>query len=129
MLEAAGGTTRADMRFPLRSNALKREVEPYVLASTPAVLSLGRRCMMHGYSFEWPAYGHPIFKDSQNRIIPLEVNGFIPYIREHGKRPCSRKAVPGPTAVGKDEDSLDEGKSVLARWPAEAPTLCLRTIK
>ena len=61
-LDAAGGSTRTKLILPLNSRALKRRVEPYVLASSPAVLSLGRRIQLEGYSFSWPAYGDPVLR-------------------------------------------------------------------
>ena len=78
-LDAAGGVARSKLKLPMRSRALKGKVEPYVLASSPAVLSLGRRCLKDGYSFTWPPFGKPSFRDPEGRNIPLDVYGFIPY--------------------------------------------------
>ena len=51
-----------------------------VLPDTPTVLSIGRRCMEHGYGFWWEPYGLPILILPDGRYIILEVDGYIPYL-------------------------------------------------
>jgi hypothetical protein len=49
-------------------------------ASTPAVLSLGRRCMHEGFSFVWPSGDTPYLIRPDGMIVRLKVIGDIPYI-------------------------------------------------
>ena len=56
------------------------KIEPYVLRSTPAVMSVGARCMECGYTFLWPAGQPPYFILPDGRLVICEVRGNIPYI-------------------------------------------------
>ena len=47
----AGGRVRTNRALTIRSSILQGEAQPYVLPSTPWVLSVGRRVMEMGYSF------------------------------------------------------------------------------
>ena len=45
----ANGNTDAIEDILLSVDELDEDIEQYVLASTPAVISIGRRCQDHGY--------------------------------------------------------------------------------
>ena len=60
-LATANGSTRADEVADVTVDALHRDFTPYILDETPAVLSVGVRCMEPGYSFVWPADSKPYF--------------------------------------------------------------------
>ena len=49
------GKTNALEVAQLYCNELTEEIEPYVLENTPAVLTVGKRCMQQGLSFVWMA--------------------------------------------------------------------------
>ena len=49
MFNTANGDKYATTDILLRVEELDEDVEPYVLDSTPAVLSVGRRCVDFGY--------------------------------------------------------------------------------
>ena len=55
-------------------------VKAWVMESSPAVLSLGKRCLEEGYDFVWPRKGVPYFISPEGRIIRLLVKGNIPYL-------------------------------------------------
>ena len=55
----ANGKTNALEVAHLYCNDLAEEIEPYELENTPAVLTLGRRCMQQGFSCVWMAGEHP----------------------------------------------------------------------
>ena len=57
---ASGRTTAIDVAR-LFVEEFGAEIRPYILDSTPAVVSVGLRCMKLGYSFVWPARGLPYF--------------------------------------------------------------------
>ena len=48
-------------------------IEAYVLENTPSLLSLGKRCMEHGYRFTWDPYQIPRLFDPTGREIKLEL--------------------------------------------------------
>ena len=54
-----------------------------VLEKTPAVLSIGRRCMVDGYSFHWQKFKNPYLISPNGYKIELEVENFCPYLREY----------------------------------------------
>ena len=56
------------------------EVAPYILDSTPPVLSVGYRCMNLGYSFIWPKGEDPYFLLPNGSICPLVTTGDVPYL-------------------------------------------------
>ena len=54
-----------------------------ILKSTPAVLSVGRRCVEEGYSFHWPAFSNePYMIAPDGKLIRLFVRGYVPYMRQ-----------------------------------------------
>ena len=56
-------------------------VQPDILANTPNVLSIGRRCVDHGYSFFWDAYSLEHYLASPKNVrIKMIVEDYIPYI-------------------------------------------------
>jgi len=63
-------------------NKLKEYVKPHVLDSTPNVLSLGRRVIVDGYSFEWPAHSYSpwLVHPETGEKIHLRVKDFVPYL-------------------------------------------------
>ena len=46
-----GGVMAANMKLLMKSSALKLAIGPYVLPSTPDVISIGKRCVEFGWSF------------------------------------------------------------------------------
>ena len=95
---------------------LDEEVNPYVLDDTPAVLSVGLRCMQKGYSFIWPAGEKPYYVLPDGQVVELEVIDDIPYLRpgcaesqpraQHGTRNFACPAAdPGGTGGGEVDDS------------------------
>ena len=51
---------------------------------TPAVLSVGYRCMHQGYTFIWLAGKAPCMITPEKVIIPLDVIGDVPYLKDGG---------------------------------------------
>ena len=57
--ETANGALDASEEVPMMVPALDGQdaiIEPYVLPDSPDVLSIGKRCVDHGYGFYWPPY-------------------------------------------------------------------------
>ena len=47
----ANGPISADQQIKINVPSLEIEADPYVLPSTPSVLSVGYRCMEQGFDF------------------------------------------------------------------------------
>ena len=97
----ANGPVWATSTLPLQGTALLEEMNPYVMEQTPAVLSIGRRCMKDGYSFHWPASTSPYFITPEGKRIVCEVHAFVPYMNHRepawAGRAAAATAVSGPT--------------------------------
>ena len=61
---------------------LKENIEPLLLGSTPPVLTIGRRCMDHGYSFVWPNAKKPYFICPDGKRFTFEVDNYTPWLVE-----------------------------------------------
>ena len=81
-LHTANGATLADTVVDLQVGPLLEVVSPLLLESTPAVLSIGRRCMRDGYGFYWSPFSDPYVITPQGYKVQLDVVGDVPYLRE-----------------------------------------------
>ena len=59
---------------------LKETITPFIMNDSPALLSVGRRCMLDGYSFVWTSGKRPILVRPDGMVIELTVSGHIPYL-------------------------------------------------
>jgi len=75
----AGGPSPSKKTVKISVDELSETVDPYVLKSTPAVLSIGERCMVHDYEFLWPKGSNPLLIRPDGLAIELEVINNIPY--------------------------------------------------
>ncbi len=55
-LSAASDLFNGDRTVPQQIGELGEVAEPYVLDSSPDVLSIGRRCVQQGYAIRWEPY-------------------------------------------------------------------------
>eukprot|EP00959_Pyramimonas_sp_CCMP1952_P114229 2388342-Pyramimonas_sp.AAC.1 len=55
------------------------------MPDTPAVISVGERCMDHGFSFVWPAGQRPYLLLPNGHRVDLVVEGKIPYLALSGR--------------------------------------------
>eukprot|EP00959_Pyramimonas_sp_CCMP1952_P023089 485603-Pyramimonas_sp.AAC.1 len=55
------------------------------MPETPCVISVGERCMDHGFSFFWPAGQRPCLLMPNGQRVDLAVEGKIPYLPLSGK--------------------------------------------
>ena len=69
------------MALTIKSSILQGEAQPYVLPSTPWVLSVGKRVMGVGYSFVWLAKSNPYLLSLSGTRIELKVHGHTPYLQ------------------------------------------------
>eukprot|EP00438_Fugacium_kawagutii_P032471 Skav227707 [mRNA] locus=scaffold79:113922:114407:+ [translate_table: standard] len=52
---------------------------------TPAVVSVGTRCLEQGYSLVRPAGGKPIMVRPDNKVVELQVDGHVPVLNDRCK--------------------------------------------
>ena len=82
-LNTANGQTRTTSFAEVPVAPLEDTPKPLLLeGKSPAVLSVGYRCMTKGYSFHWPAGKRPYFVQPSGSTIHFRVEGYIPYLDE-----------------------------------------------
>lgn len=77
----ANGVTQTQEVMEFKPKELNRDSKAYVLDETPAVLSVGKKCMEQGYSFIWLSGRDPYMMDDGGECTPLTVRDNIPYIK------------------------------------------------
>ena len=91
-LTTANGSQSAQKQADVHVGCIDKSIQPYVLPDTPAVVSVGMRCLKDGWDFVWRAFSRPYFKKKNGERIKLEIKDFVPYL------PSSDGQV--PAAVG-----------------------------
>ena len=64
----------------------------------PVVLSIGRQCMLHGYSVHCPSSKSPCFLKPDGTKIVCDVHAYAPYIR-HREPTWAESAAAAPAAM------------------------------
>jgi hypothetical protein len=80
-LWTANGFSSVDKEIALEVTLLGEKIKPYVVQSSPAVLSIGWRCLELGYSFYWQAGKMPMLVCPDGETIELDVIDYVPYMR------------------------------------------------
>ena len=78
-LHTANGVTLVMNQVSMQIVGLKDDATALVLASTPAMLSIGARCMEKGWKFEWMAGKEPTMTSPFGSMIRLRVIGNVPF--------------------------------------------------
>ena len=81
VFHTANGSVDAGPVFPGILNPFAEAIAPYVLESTPNLLTVGKRCMKKGYGFFWFPWKAPYMITPKNEIFVLEVIDNVPYLR------------------------------------------------
>ena len=84
--------------------------ESLVMPDTSSVISVGGRCLDHGFSFEWPAGENPYLVLPNGKIVDLVVGGLIPYLNMSGRE-----------APGAWNGAVAESAVALDRWCCVVP--------
>ena len=79
-LIAANGSQSADQQASVHIDCVDKEVQPYVLPDTPAVISVGMRCIQDGWDCVWKSFSRSYFKKCDGPKIKLEVKDYVPYL-------------------------------------------------
>ena len=76
----ANGITETREVAKCTVDSFSEEAKPFVLEQTPAVFSVGMRCMKLGYTFVWPPGNQPFMIKSSGKRIYLHSKDDIPYL-------------------------------------------------
>ena len=79
-LITANGPVQGNMSVTLPIPELGKDLEFYLLESTPPVCSVGRRCMEEGFDFHWHAGSAPYFITPDGRKLRCRMKGRVPVI-------------------------------------------------
>ena len=80
-LSTASDLVSGDLVVRQQIAVFNEVVEPYILDSTPDVLSIGRRCVEGGYAFHWEPYSlAPTMITPDGTIVTLVSRDCCPYI-------------------------------------------------
>ncbi len=78
--DTANGRISSKDRVGVFLDELPRQVKPWLLESTPPVLSLGKRCMQDGFDFVWKRFEPPSLVRPDGTISQLKVEGMVPVL-------------------------------------------------
>ena len=84
-LNTANGVISTDEVLPMELPVMDDTLDFVLLENTPAVVSVGERCMAKGYGFYWPPNGDPFFvlpgdNGETRRVVPLKTTRHVPMI-------------------------------------------------
>ena len=138
-MSTVNGQVTVDRGLRIEVPALKRGLNFALMPNSPSIISLGRRCMLEGYSFYWPAGTSPYMIDPNGQRIDLEVDNYVPFISSVNKptvaNPDVSHGLPPPPALanegvdmppddpgtGSSTDHADGSKVVIDGPPMPTP--------
>ena len=109
----ANGITETREVAKCSVDSFQEEAKPFILEQTPAVLSVGMRCMKLGYTFVWPPNDQPFMINQSGKRISLHSKDDIPYL------------IPGNDSEPKDDKLASDIFELLSKREvvADAPAL------
>jgi hypothetical protein len=114
-LATPNGLVDANKIVSFKVDKLAEPIDAYIMDSTPTVMSIGKRCMLHGYSFVWHPAKQPYLVTPKGKKVVLEVIDNVPYLPLSKSTPCAA----APAAAGENtsdqplEAEIDEVYEVL----------------
>ena len=83
-LSTANDLVNGDQVVRQQIGEFEEVAEPYILDSTPDVLSIGRRCVEDGYRFVWEPYSlHPTITTAGGKVVTLVSRDCCPYLDDY----------------------------------------------
>ena len=101
-LITANGPVEADTKHEVHVEALDQPLQFVLLPNTPAVCSVGKKCMEQGFSFFWPKGEAPHFICPDGRKVQCQLRGNVPVFGDRG--PLS--ACPATTSESSDRSRI-----------------------
>ena len=95
-LITANGSQSADQQASIHIDCIDQEVQPYVLPDSPAVISVGMRCIQDGWDSVWRKFSRPYFRKKDGTKIKLELKDYVPYLPSKDGRTPAAVGVPFP---------------------------------
>ena len=83
-LITANGPVDADTKHEVYIEALMNSLQFVELPSTPAVCSVGKKCMEQGFSFHWPTGQAPYFICPNGQKVQCQLRGNVPVFGDRG---------------------------------------------
>lgn len=123
------GTTSASHVLDLFIQCISLKTSPYVLKSTPPILSMGVRCLNEGYTYVWVGGKTPVLITPDGACaILMTLNGVVPWLANDAptvSMPCGRSLLDkcGISAHGSGKIMLSLPESVERFTPAFAGVL------
>ncbi len=103
ILATANGLSSGEKSCNNTFGELGEVAEPYILDNTPDVLSIGRRCVEDGYSFNWKLYSlHPTITTPDGRVVQLISRDCVPCLDDF--EPSYSPAVPAVVIATSQKD-------------------------
>ena len=106
-MSTPNGLVDADKIISFKVAQLGEPISAYVMKSSPTVMSIGRRCMVHGYDFVWIAFKRPFIVTPSGKRIVLEVIDHVPYLPISKSSPCAPSV---PIAAESAIPSIDDAE-------------------
>ncbi len=120
LFATANGLVDGDKVVSQQIGELLEVAEPFVLDSTPDVLSIGRRCVEDGYEFPWGPYSlHPAITTPEGKIVKLISRDCCPYLDDYEPNYCP--AVSAVTASAPSQEGHERVKASVS-WDLEDTT-------
>ena len=107
----------------MRNETLGCNFTPYLLESTPPVMSVGMKCMDEAYDFIWKAGKEPYFQKPDGVRIKLTVRDYVPYVPSKIKKamPCKSRSRPIVDAGIRAEASSSSNSSSSTSFTPTTP--------
>ena len=123
----ANGPSSADQQIKINVPSLGIEADPYVLPSTPSVLSVGYRCVEQGFDVIWKACCRPSFRDKKGKKIFLDVRDSVPYLKSWPEN-ISVPARPSPTETATGRSAQSDSEALASQLDDFSLAACQRLL-
>lgn len=107
-LDRANGPVSCWYVVPMQCSALQEDIYPLLRPDSPAVISMGSRCMKHGYGCYWEPYRPPYFITPNGKRVECIVINDVPYVDETGD--LAQRIRSAPAVRPKAKAAADRGR-------------------
>ena len=86
-LKSANGPVCASQMISYQCTTTGEVIDALVMKDSPPVISIGRRCMLHGWGFYWEPGEAPYIILPCGKTITCIVEGYVPYLEHRPSQP------------------------------------------